>query len=139
MAADQPSSSQGSSYSQPNRHIESVFVRVGIVIYDRRLSMRAFADGRHPSARAILVHANDIHWISAASHAHGSCDDPMRIYARGLKSHICMDMIFWAISAHVTCVPDLDRSPIEIVKGIFDDITKPRPMAAFPLRRRPLE
>jgi hypothetical protein len=30
-----------------------------------------------------------------------------------------MDMIFWAISAHVTCVPDLDRSPIEIVKRIF--------------------
>jgi hypothetical protein len=46
-----------------------------------------------------------------------------------------MDMIFWAISTHVTCVPYLDRSPIEIVKGIFDDITKPRPMAAFPLRQ----
>jgi hypothetical protein len=160
MAADQPSSSQESSYSQPNRHIETVFVRVGIVIYDRRLSMRAFADGRHQSARAILVHANDIHWISAASHAHGSSvhslfagnlalairdvaqDQPRQTLRRSnadlrsrLESHICMDMVFWAISTHVTCVPDLDRSPIEIVKGIFDGITNPRPMAAFPLRQ----
>jgi hypothetical protein len=77
---------------------------------DRRLSMRAFADGRHPSARSVfprgrrtldqrrqqrarVMRASAFCWQPLLSpfamwrriSRLRPCDDPMRIYARGLS------------------------------------------------------
>jgi hypothetical protein len=101
---------------------------------------------RHRLER-IVINADDTYRISAASHAQGSSvhslllaafalairdasqDRPRQILMRSnvdmrrrLEPHVSTELVFSAITARVTLIPDLDRPLFEIAKHIFNDI-----------------
>jgi hypothetical protein len=113
------------------------------------IPMRAPRDGRSVSHRLerIVINADDTYRISAASHLNGSSvhslllaafalairdtvhDRPSQILVRSnvdmrrrLAPHVSTELVFSAITAHVTLIPDLDRPLFGIAKHIFSDI-----------------
>lgn len=93
------------------------------------------------------ISADDMHRISAAGHANGSSvhslllaafalaigdiapERPRRILMRSsvdmrrrLEPHISSELVFSAITGHVTHIPDLDRPLFEIARLVFNDI-----------------
>ncbi|MFM0337024.1 phthiocerol/phthiodiolone dimycocerosyl transferase family protein [Paraburkholderia fungorum] len=94
-----------------------------------------------------VIKADDMHRVHAAAHAHGSSvhalllaafalaigdvatEHPRQILMRSsmdmrrrLEPHISAELVFTAITGHVTRIPDLDRPLFDIAKLIFDDI-----------------
>lgn len=113
------------------------------------IPMRAQRDGRSVSHRLerIVINADDAYRISAASHLNGSSVHSLLLAAfaltirdsahnrprqllvrsnvdmrRRLAPHVSTELVFSAITAHVTLIPDLDRPLFEIAKHIFNDI-----------------
>jgi hypothetical protein len=113
------------------------------------IPMRTGQDGRSPSHRLerIVVNPDDAHSISIASHLHGSSvhsvllagfalairdatqDRPRQILMRSnvdmrrrLEPHVSTELVFSAIAALITRIPDLDQPLFEIAKHIFNDI-----------------
>ncbi len=113
------------------------------------IPMRAPLVGRTVSHRLerIVIGASDTHRISAASHAHGSSvhssllaafalairdvaqSKPRRILMRSsvdmrrrLEPHVSTELVFSAITGHITSIPDLDQPLFTIAKLAFDDI-----------------
>jgi hypothetical protein len=110
---------------------------------------RAQRDGRplrHGLERTV-IEAADLHRISAAAHAHGSsvhsllvaafalaigdaaADQPRQILMRSnvdmrrrLEPHVSGELVFTAITGHITPIPDLDRPLFDIAKLVFRDI-----------------
>lgn len=95
----------------------------------------------------VVIGTEAIHRIKAASHATGSSvhalllaafalairdvadDHPRQILMRSsvdmrrrLEPHVSPELVFTAITGHITPVPDLDRPMVEIARFIFDDI-----------------
>ncbi|MBB6306694.1 phthiocerol/phthiodiolone dimycocerosyl transferase family protein [Xanthobacter tagetidis] len=95
----------------------------------------------------VVIGADAVHRIKAASHASGSSvhalllaafalaigdvaeGRPRRILMRSsvdmrrrLEPHVSPELVFTAITGHITPVPDLGRPMIEIARFIFDDI-----------------
>lgn len=95
----------------------------------------------------VVIGADAMHRIKAASHATGSSvhalllaafalaigevadGHPRRILMRSsvdmrrrLEPHVSPELVFTAITGHITPVPDLDQPMIEIARFIFDDI-----------------
>ena len=95
----------------------------------------------------VVIGADDMHRISAASHAHGASvhaallaafalairdvaeSRPRQILMRSsvdmrrrLEPHVSAELIFSAITGHITPIPDLDQSLFTIAKIAFDDI-----------------
>jgi hypothetical protein len=113
------------------------------------IPMRAPYDGgpvRHRLDRFVIA-ADDVHRISAASHANGSSmhslllaafalairdaaeNSPRRILMRSsvdmrrrLEPHVPPELVFSAITGHITPIPNLDQPFFEIAKLIFADI-----------------
>lgn len=113
------------------------------------IPMRAPYDGRPVSHRLerVVIKADDVHRISTASHAHGSSVHSLLLAAfalairdqaegrprqilmrssvdmrRRLEPHISTELVFSAITGHITPIPDLDRPLLEIAKLVFRDI-----------------
>lgn len=113
------------------------------------IPMRASQDGRPVSHRLerIEIDAPDMQRISAACHTHGASvhsallaafalairdvaeGRPRQILMRSsvdirrrLEPHVPADLVFTAITGHITPIPDLDRPLFDIAKIIFDDI-----------------
>ncbi len=110
---------------------------------------RAAYDGkpvRHRLER-IVMEPDEMHRISAASHARGSSvhsllvaafaqairavaeGRPPRILMRSsvdmrrrLEPHVSPELVFTAITGHITLIPDLDRPFFELAKLVYDDI-----------------
>lgn len=101
---------------------------------------------RHRLER-FVIEGDDVHRISAASHANGSsvhslllaafavairdvaADRPRQILMRSsvdmrrrLEPHVSPELVFTAITGHITPVADLDQPFFDIAKSIFDDI-----------------
>ncbi|MFG1279448.1 phthiocerol/phthiodiolone dimycocerosyl transferase family protein [Xanthobacter autotrophicus] len=95
----------------------------------------------------VVIGAEAMHRIKEASHATGSSvhslllaafalairdvadDHPRQILMRSsvdmrrrLEPHVSPELVFTAITGHITPVPDLDRPMVEIARFIFDDI-----------------
>ncbi|MDQ0509922.1 phthiocerol/phthiodiolone dimycocerosyl transferase family protein [Ancylobacter amanitiformis] len=95
----------------------------------------------------VVIGADAMHRMKTASHATGSSvhalllaalalairdvadDHPRQILMRSsvdmrrrLEPHISPELVFTAITGHITPVPDLDRPMVEIARFIFDDI-----------------
>ncbi|MGE4047336.1 MAG: hypothetical protein AB7F35_20910 [Acetobacteraceae bacterium] len=113
------------------------------------IPMRMAQDGRPVSHRLerIEIDALDMQRISAACHTHGASvhaallaafalairdvaeGRPQQILMRSsvdirrrLEPHVPADLVFTAITGHITPVPDLDRPLFDIARVIFDDI-----------------
>jgi hypothetical protein len=113
------------------------------------IPMRAHTESEPVNHRLerVILQTDDVHRISAASHAHGSSvfsflmtafalairdaakNRPHQILLRStldmrrrLEPHIARDLVFSAVTGHITAVPDLDRPFCEIARLIFDDI-----------------
>jgi hypothetical protein len=113
------------------------------------IPMRAPHDGQPLSHRLerIVIPADDVHRISAASHTHGTSvhslllaafalairnvaeDRPRQILMRSsvdmrrrLEPHISTDLVFSAITGHITPILDLERPLFDIAKLVFADI-----------------
>ncbi|TCT03614.1 phthiocerol/phthiodiolone dimycocerosyl transferase family protein [Aquabacter spiritensis] len=95
----------------------------------------------------VLIGAETLHRIKQASHATGSSVHALLLAAlalairdvaeghprqilmrssvdmrRRLEPHVSPELVFTAITGHITPVPDLDRPMVEIARLIFDDI-----------------
>lgn len=95
----------------------------------------------------VVIGADAMHRIKAASHATGSSVHALLLAAfalaigdiadghprqilmrssvdmrRRLEPHVSPELVFTAITGHITPVPDLDRPMIEIARFIFDDV-----------------
>ena len=95
----------------------------------------------------VVIEADAMHRIKEASHATGSSvhslllaafalairdvaeGHPRQILVRSsvdmrrrLEPHVSPELVFTAITGHITPVPDLDRPLVEIARLIFDDI-----------------
>ncbi|RFU48370.1 phthiocerol/phthiodiolone dimycocerosyl transferase family protein [Paraburkholderia sp. DHOC27] len=95
----------------------------------------------------MVIEPADVQRISAAAHAHGSSvhslllaafalaigdmaqGEPRQILMRSsvdmrrrLEPHVSTELVFSAITGHITPVPDLDRPLFEIARHIFDEI-----------------
>lgn len=113
------------------------------------IPMRAPYDGGPVTHRLeqTVINAADMQRISAAAHAHGSSvhslllaafalaigdvakEQPRRILMRSsvdmrrrLEPHVSAELVFSAITGHITPVPDLDRPLFEIARHIFGEI-----------------
>ncbi len=113
------------------------------------IPMRASYDGQPVSHRLerVVIKADDVHRISAASHAHGSSVHSLLMAAfalairdiaegaprqilmrstvdmrRRLEPHISTELVFSAVAGHITAIPDLDRPLLDIAKLVFNDI-----------------
>lgn len=113
------------------------------------IPMRAPHDGGPVTHRLerVVIGADAMHRIREASHAAGSSvhafllaafalairdvadGHPRRILLRSsvdmrrrLEPHVSPELVFTAITGHITSVPDLDRPLVEIARFIFDDI-----------------
>jgi hypothetical protein len=113
------------------------------------IPMRAPHDSRPVSHRLerVVIKADDVHRISTASHAHGSSVHSVLLAAfalairdvaegrprqilmrssvdmrRRLEPHIPTELVFSAITGHITPIPDLDRPLLDIAKLVFHDI-----------------
>jgi hypothetical protein len=96
-----------------------------------------------------VINADDMHRVHAAAHAHGSsvhslllaafalaigdvaAEHPRQILMRSnvdmrrrLEPHISAELVFTAITGHITRIPDLDRPFFDIANLIFDDINE---------------
>jgi hypothetical protein len=114
-----------------------------------QIPMRAPYDGHPVSHRLdrIVINADDMHRISAASHAHGVSVHAVLLAAfalaigdvaegrpsqilmrssvdmrRRLEPAVATDLVFTAITGHITPISDLDRPLFEIARFAFDDI-----------------
>jgi len=101
---------------------------------------------RHRLER-FVIEPDDVHRIGAVGHAKGASVHALLLAAfalairdvaqsrarqilmrssidmrRRLEPHVSAELIFTAITGHVTAVPDLDRPMFELAKQIFDDI-----------------
>ncbi len=101
---------------------------------------------RHRLERTVIS-GDDVHRIAAASHANGSsvhsliltafalairdvaAGQPQRILMRSsidirrrLEPHVSPELVFSAITGHITPIPNLDRPFFDIAKLIFDDV-----------------
>ncbi len=113
------------------------------------IPMRTPHDGlplRHRLER-IVIEPDDMRRISAVSHERGSSVHALLVVAfarairseaegrpgrilmrssvdmrRRLEPHISPDLVFTAITGHITPIPDLDRSFFDIARLVFDDI-----------------
>jgi hypothetical protein len=95
----------------------------------------------------IVIAADDVAHIHAAGHANGCSMHSLLLAAfalairevsgntsgqillrsnidmrRRLEPHVSVELVFTAITGHITRVPDLDRPLLEIARCIFDDI-----------------
>ncbi len=113
------------------------------------IPMRSPYDNQAVSHRLerVVINADDAHRISAASHAHGASvhstllaafalairdvaeGRPNQILMRSsvdmrrrLEPQVSPELIFSAITGHITPIPDLDRPLFQIAKLAFDDI-----------------
>jgi hypothetical protein len=113
------------------------------------IPMRAQHGGRAARHRLerVVINADDACRISAASHLHGSSvhslllaafalairdaaqGSPRQILVRSnvdirrrLEPHVSTELVFSAITARITLIPDLDRPLFEIAKHIFNDV-----------------
>ncbi|MEJ0002887.1 MAG: hypothetical protein WDN30_03755 [Pararobbsia sp.] len=113
------------------------------------IPMRAPYDGRPVRHRLerIVINPDDMHRISTAAHAHGSSvhslllaafalaigdvaeNQPRRILMRSsvdmrrrLEPQVPAELVFSAITGHITPIPDLDRPLFDLAKLVFDDI-----------------
>jgi hypothetical protein len=113
------------------------------------IPLRAAHDGQALSHRLerIVIAADDVARLHAASHANGCSVHALMLAAfalairdvsdgtfrqillrsnidmrRRLEPHVSTDLIFTAITGHITRVSDLDRPLFEIARIIFDDI-----------------
>lgn len=113
------------------------------------IPMRARHDGGPMTHRLerVVIAADAMHRIKEASHATGSSVHSLLLAAfalairdvadghprqilmrssvdmrRRLEPHVSPELVFTAITGHITPVPDLDRPMIEIAGFIFDDI-----------------
>jgi hypothetical protein len=110
---------------------------------------RAHNDGRPVKHRLerVVINADDVHRISTASHQHGSSVHSLLLAAfalairdaaphkpsqilmrsnvdirRRLEPHVSTELVFSAISARITLIPDLNRPFFEIARHIYSDI-----------------
>ena len=106
----------------------------------------AGAPARH-ALDQLVIEADDVHRISAASHAQGSSVHSLLLAAfalaireaaearprqilmrssidmrRRLEPHVSADLVFSAITGHISLVPDLDQPLFEIARLIFADV-----------------
>lgn len=113
------------------------------------IPMRASRDGRPVSHRIerIVIAADDMDRIHAASHANKCSVHALLLAAfalairevsegssrqilmrssvdmrRRLEPHVSTELVFSAITGHITPVPDLDRPIFDIARQIFDEI-----------------
>jgi len=113
------------------------------------IPMRAPYDGRPVNHRLerVILEANDVHRISSTSHANDSSVHSVLLAAlalairevaegrpgqilmrstvdmrRRLEPHISTELIFSAVTGHITAIPDLDRPLLDIAKLVFQDI-----------------
>jgi hypothetical protein len=113
------------------------------------IPMRAPYDGRPVSHRLerAIIKADDVHRISTASHEHGSSVHSLLLAAfalairdvaeggprqilmrssvdmrRRLEPHISTELVFSAITGHITPISDLDRPLLDIATLVFQDI-----------------
>ncbi len=95
----------------------------------------------------MVIEADGMHRISAACHAHGASvhalvlaafavaigavadGGPRRILMRSsvdmrrrLEPHVSPELVFSAITGHITAIPDLDQPLFDIAKLIFDEL-----------------
>jgi hypothetical protein len=95
----------------------------------------------------ITIEGDDLHRIRSKSHEHGSSVHSLLLVAfalairdvaesrprqilmrssvdmrRRLEPHVSAELVFTAITGHITPIPDLDRPFFEIAKLVFDDI-----------------
>ena len=110
---------------------------------------RARQDGGPPRRRLerTMIQADAMQRIHAAAHAHGSSvhslllaafalaigdvatEQPRQILMRSsvdmrrrLEPHVSHELVFTAITGHITRIPDLDRPLFDIAKLVFHDI-----------------
>jgi hypothetical protein len=113
------------------------------------IPMRAPRDGRPLTHRLerTVINADDMHRIKAAAHAHGSSVHSLLLAAfalsisdvtrggprqilmrsnldmrRRLEPHVPTELVFTAITGHITPIPNLDRPLFEIAKHVFQEI-----------------
>jgi hypothetical protein len=113
------------------------------------IPMRSHDEGGPVNHRLerVILQTDDVHRISAASHAHGSSVHSFLVTAfalairdvaksrphqilmrstldmrRRLQPHISRELVFSAVTGHITVIPDLDRPFCEIARLTFDDI-----------------
>jgi hypothetical protein len=113
------------------------------------IPMPALHDGQHVRHRLerTVIDADDMHRISAAAHMQGcsvhslllaafalaigevSSDGPRRMLMRSsvdmrrrLEPHVSPELVFSAITGHITPIPDLDRPLFDIARLVFRDI-----------------
>jgi hypothetical protein len=113
-----------------------------------QIPLRARCDGG-PLKRRLertVIKRDDMQRIHAAAHAHGSsvhslllaafalaigdvAEHPRQILMRSnvdmrrrLEPHVSAELVFTAITGHITRIPDLDRPFFDIAKLVFDDI-----------------
>lgn len=113
------------------------------------IPMRAPYDGRPVTHRLerTVIDADDMHRISAAAHAHGASvhalllaafalaigdiaqAQPRRILMRStvdmrrrLEPHVSPQLVFSAVTGHITPIPDLDRPLFDIARHVFREI-----------------
>ncbi|MEI9978504.1 MAG: hypothetical protein WDN23_05790 [Edaphobacter sp.] len=113
------------------------------------IPMRAPYDGQPVNHRLerVTIEADDVHRISAAGHAHSSSVHSLLMAAfalairdvaegaprqilmrstvdmrRRLEPHISTELVFSAVTGHITSIPDLDLPILDIAKLVFSDI-----------------
>ncbi len=113
------------------------------------IPMRAPVENRPLTHRLerTVIKADDMHRISAAAHAHGCSvhslilaafalaigdvaqGGPRQILMRSnldmrrrLEPHVSTELVFTAITGHITPIPDLDQPLFEIAKLVFHEI-----------------
>jgi hypothetical protein len=113
------------------------------------IPMRAPHDGRPVRHRLerVVIEADAVQRIKSASHAQGSSVHSLLLAAfalairdvaesrprqilmrssvdmrRRLEPHVSPELVFTAITGHITPVPDLDRPLFDIARFIFEDI-----------------
>jgi phthiocerol/phthiodiolone dimycocerosyl transferase-like enzyme len=113
------------------------------------IPLRAPHDGQPVTHRLeqLVIAPDDVHRISAASHAHGASvhaalltafalaigdvaeGRPRQILMRSsvdmrrrLEPHVSPELVFSAITGHITPIPDLDQPLFDIAKLVFLDI-----------------
>ncbi len=132
--------------SLPADHVSNPASYAGVFA---EIPMRAPYDGQPVSHRLerVVIEADDVQRISAAGHAHGSSVHSLLLVAfalairdvaegrprqilmrssvdmrRRLEPHISTELVFSAITGHITSILDLDRSLLDIAKLVFSDI-----------------
>lgn len=113
------------------------------------IPMRADYTGplAHHRLERIIIEPNDMHWISVVAHERGSSVHSLLLVAfarairgeaegrqgqilmrssvdmrRRLEPHISPDLVFTAITGHITPILDLDQPFFDIARHVFDDI-----------------